>query len=338
MNKEDTIYDVVGIGNAMVDVISKVSDQFLVDRELAKGTMTLTDAKTAGSIYTDIVPDREVSGGSAANTVAGLASLGCDCAFIGKVYDDELGQQFKRSIGSAGIDFDTPPLLEGPATGRCIVLVTPDAERSMFTYLGAASCLKAADIDENIIKVSRYVFLEGYLFDVEEGRQALLKAAELAHKYERKVVLTLSDYRLVEIHRAEFLEFIENEVDIVFSNEREIKTLFETDDLSTALRSIKTMVDLAAVTRHAKGSVVVSGKIRTYVEAEEIKDVLDTTGAGDLYAAGFMYGLVSGKTLGVCALIGGMVASEVITHYGARPEVSLRGLVRKNLMQYQKKI
>lgn len=338
MNGIDTIYDVVGIGNAMVDVISKVSDQFLIDRGLAKGTMTLTDAQTAGKIYKDIVPDREVSGGSAANTVAGLASLGCDCAFIGKVYDDELGQQFKRSIGSAGIDFDTPPLLKGPATGRCIVLVTPDAERSMFTYLGAAHHLKADDIDENIIKVSKYVFLEGYLIDVEEGRQALLRAAELAHKYDRKVVLTLSDYRLVETHRAEFLEFIEDEVDIVFSNEREIKTLFETEDLSTALRSIKKMVDLAAVTRHAKGSVVVSGRIRTYVEAEDIKDVLDTTGAGDLYAAGFMYGLVSGKTLGICALIGGMVASEVIAHYGARPEVSLRGLIRKNLMNYQKKI
>ena len=338
MNNEDTIYDVVGIGNAMVDVISKVSDQFLIDRKLEKGTMTLTDAKTAGSIYADIVPDREVSGGSAANTMAGLASLGCDCAFIGKVYDDELGGQFKRSIGSAGIDFDTPPLLEGPSTGRSIVLVTPDAERSMFTYLGAARTLSADDIDENIIKVSKYVFLEGYLFDVEKSRQAFLKAAELAHKYGRKVVLTLSDYRLVATHREAFLNFIENDVDILFANEDEIKAHFETEDLSTALRQIKTKVDIAAVTRRDKGSVVVSGKIRTYVDAEKADDVLDTTGAGDLYAAGFMHGLVMGKTLGICAMIGGIVASEVITHYGARPEISLRGLVRKRLMQYQKKI
>ena len=338
MNEEETIYDVVAIGNAMVDIISKVSNQFLLDRNLAKGTMTLTDAKTAGQIYADIVPDREVSGGAAANTVAGLASLGCDCAFIGKVYDDELGQQFKRSIGSAGIDFDTPPLLEGPSTGRSIILVTPDAERSMFTYLGAAKHLSADDVDENIIKASKYVLLEGYLFDMEESRKALYKAAELAHKHNRTVILTLSDYRLVSAYRGAFLKFIEENVDILFSNEREIKTLFETDDLSTALRSIKTKVDLAAVTRHDKGSVVISGKIRTYVEAEQTDDIIDMTGAGDLYAAGFIYGLVMGKTLGICALIGSMVASEVITHYGARPEVSLRGLVRKNLLQYQKKI
>ena len=338
MNEEETIYDVVGIGNAMVDVISKVSDQFLVDRNLAKGTMTLTDAKTAGKIYADIVPDHEVSGGAAANTVAGLASLGCDCALIGKVYDDELGGRFKRSIGSAGIDFETLPLLEGPSTGRSIILVTPDADRSMFTYLGAAKHLSADDVDENIIKASKYVFLEGYLFDVEESRKALFKAAYLAHKHGRTVVLTLSDYRLVAAHRGAFLSFIESDVDILFSNEREIKTLFATDDLSTALRGIKTKVDLAAVTRRDKGSVVVSGKIRTYVEAEQTDDIVDMTGAGDLYAAGFIYGLVMGKTLGVCALIGSMVASEVITHYGARPEVSLRGLVRKNLLQYQKKI
>lgn len=338
MNNEDTIYDVVGVGNAMVDVISKVSDLFLTERNLAKGTMTLTDAKTAGRIYADIIPEREVSGGAAANTVAGLASLGCDCAFIGKVYDDELGQQFKRSIGAVGIDFDTSPLLEGPSTGRSIILVTPDAERSMFTYLGAAKHLTIDDIDEDIIKASKYVFLEGYLFDVDESRQALFKAAEFAHKHNRTVVFTLSDYRLVEAHRRAFLSFIEEHVDILFSNEREIKTLFETDDLSTALHSVKTRVDLAAVTRHDKGSVVVSGKIRTYVEAEKTDDIIDMTGAGDLYAAGFMYGLIMGKTLGVCALIGSMVASEVICHYGARPEISLKGLVRKNLLQYQKKI
>ncbi len=338
MQEENTIYDVVGIGNALVDVLGKVSDQFLIDRGLKKGMMTLVDAQTAGKIYNDMIIEREVSGGSVANTMAGLASLGSDCAFIGKVYDDALGQNFRRDIGAVGIDFDTQPLLKGPATGRSIVLVTPDAERSMFTYLGAAKRLNADDVDENIIKTSKYVFLESYLWDCADSQKALLKAAMLAHKYGRKVALTLSDADYINNHRQELLHFIENNVDILFANEHEIKALFEVCDLLSALDLAKTMVDIASVTCNAKGSVVVSGRIKSFIEAETVSDVIDSTGAGDLYAAGFMYGLLKEKPLGVCALIGSIVASEVITHYGARPEISLKGLLRKRLLQYSQNI
>lgn len=337
MNQLDTIYDVVGIGNAMVDVLAKVGDGFLTERKLRKGCMTLVDAATAGTIYQDIVPEREVSGGSAANTVAGLASLGSDCAFIGKVHDDELGQEFRRDIGAAGIDFFTPPLFEGPATGRSIVLVTPDAERSMFTYLGAATRLTTDDIDENIIKVSKYVYLEGYLWDEESSHDAVLKACEYAHKHNRKVAFTLSDKACTVRHQPELLELIKEHVDVLFANEDELKALFATDDFMTALDLIKPLVEIAAITRDARGSVVVNGRVKIFVEAEKITNVVDSTGAGDLYAAGFLYGMTRERSLGTCAMIGSIAASEIITHYGARPEVSLRGFVRNKLLQYGKK-
>lgn len=337
MNQIDTIYDVVGIGNAIVDVLAKVGDGFLTERNLRKGGMTLLDAATAGKIYTDIVPEREVSGGSAANTVAGMASLGSDCAFIGKVYDDELGQNFRRDIGAAGIDFFTPPLLEGPATGRSIVLVTPDAERSMFTYLGAATRLTAEDIDENIIKASRYVYLEGYLWDEAHAKEAVLKACELAHKYNRKIAFTLSDCNCIIRHRENLLKLVTDCVDVLFANENEIKALFNTDDFMAALDMIKPLVEIAAITRNAKGSVVVNGRVKIFVEAEKMDNVVDSTGAGDLYAAGFLYGMTKDRSLGTCAMIGSIAASEIISHYGARPEVSLRGFVRNKLLQYGKK-
>ncbi len=337
MNQIDTIYDVVGIGNAIVDVLAKVGDGFLTERNLRKGGMTLLDAATAGKIYTDIVPEREVSGGSAANTVAGMASLGSDCAFIGKVYDDELGQNFRRDIGAAGIDFFTPPLLEGPATGRSIVLVTPDAERSMFTYLGAATRLTAEDIDENIIKASRYIYLEGYLWDEAHAKEAVLKACELAHKYNRKIAFTLSDCNCIIRHREDLLKLVTDCVDVLFANENEIKALFNTDDFMAALDMIKPLVEIAAITRNAKGSVVVNGRVKIFVEAEKMDNVVDSTGAGDLYAAGFLYGMTKERSLGTCAMIGSIAASEIISHYGARPEVSLRGFVRNKLLQYGKK-
>lgn len=337
MNQIDTIYDVVGIGNAIVDVLAKVGDGFLTERNLRKGGMTLLDAATAGKIYTDIVPEREVSGGSAANTVAGMASLGSDCAFIGKVYDDELGQNFRRDIGAAGIDFFTPPLLEGPATGRSIVLVTPDAERSMFTYLGAATRLTAEDIDENIIKASRYVYLEGYLWDEAHAKEAVLKACELAHKYNRKIAFTLSDCNCITRHREDLLKLVTDCVDVLFANENEIKALFNTDDFMAALDMIKPLVEIAAITRNSKGSVIVNGRVKIFVEAEKMDNVVDSTGAGDLYAAGFLYGMTKERSLGTCAMIGSIAASEIISHYGARPEVSLRGFVRNKLLQYGKK-
>ncbi len=337
INMDAVIYDVVGIGNAIVDVLAKVGDGFLSERNLPKGGMSLVEAKEAGKIYADIIPEREVSGGSAANTVAGLASLGAATAFIGKVHDDELGQDFSRDIGAAGIDFFTEPLTQGPSTGRSIVLVTPDAERSMFTYLGASEKLSEEDIDENIIKAGKIIYLEGYLWDKEEAKKAMVKACELAHKHNRKVAFSLSDKSVVKRHRQEFLNLVKDYVDILFGNEEEIKTLFAENDFYKTLEMLKPDVEIAAITRSAKGSVVVNGRTITFVEAEKVDDVVDSTGAGDLYAAGFLYGIINERSLGTCAMIGSIAAAEIISHYGARPEVSLRGFVRKKLLQYGKK-
>lgn len=331
-----TYYDVVGIGNAIVDVMAKVGDGFLSERNLPKGSMVLLDALSAGKIYQDIIPQREVSGGSAANTVAGMASLGLACAFIGKVHDDALGQSFSRDIGATGIDFFTKPLTQGPSTGRSIVLVTPDAERSMFTYLGASTHLSLEDIDEEIIKSARMTYVEGYLWEEESAKEAILKAAEIAHANNRDFVFSLSDKSCVERHREEFLDLIKNHVDILFGNEDELNSLFESDDFEHNLDLIKPMVDIAAITRNIKGSVVVSGRVKTFVESETVENVVDTTGAGDLYAAGFLYGLINGRSIGTCAMIGSLAAAEIISHYGARPETSLRGYVRTNLVKYGK--
>lgn len=331
-----TYYDVVGIGNAIVDVMAKVGDGFLSERNLPKGGMVLLDALSAGKIYQDIIPQREVSGGSAANTVAGMASLGLACAFIGKVHDDALGQSFSRDIGATGIDFFTKPLTQGPSTGRSIVLVTPDAERSMFTYLGASTHLSLEDIDEEIIKSARMTYVEGYLWEEESAKEAILKAAEIAHANNRDFVFSLSDKSCVERHREEFLDLIKNHVDILFGNEDELNSLFESDDFEHNLDLIKPMVDIAAITRNIKGSVVVSGRVKTFVESETVENVVDTTGAGDSYAAGFLYGLINGRSIGTCAMIGSLAAAEIISHYGARPETSLRGYVRTNLVKYGK--
>ncbi len=336
--KQDSIYyDVLGIGNAIVDVMAKVGEGFLTERNLPKGSMVLLEAADAGKIYADLITEREVPGGSAANTVAGLASLGGAPAFIGKVHDDELGQEFARDIGAAGVDFFTEPLTEGPATGRSIVLVTPDAERSMFTYLGASKRLSAADIDENIIKASQIIYLEGYLWDTFSAQRAMLKACKLAKKYERKVAFSLSDSLCVKRHHQEFVKLIKRYVDILFANEEEIKTLFEEPDFYKTLDLIKNDVEIAAVTRNVKGSVIVNGRVKTFVEAEKVDNVVDSTGAGDLYAAGFLYGYTQRRSLGTCAMIGSIVAAEIISHYGARPEVSLRGLVRNKLLSYGKR-
>lgn len=332
-----TYYDVVGIGNAIVDVLAKVGDRFLTERELPKSCMTLLNAQDAGKIYADIVPEREVPGGSAANTVAGLASLGSAPAFIGKVHDDVLGQEFTRDIGAAGVDFFTPPLKEGPMTGRSIVLVTPDAMRSMFTYLGANTHLSVEDVDENTIKSSRITYLEGYLLDYEHGLDIATKAAEIAHKYNRQVAFSLSDISCVTGKQDQILEFIKQHVDILFANDGEICALFPGEDFYKCLDLIKPHIEIAAITRGSKGSVVINGRTKTFVEAETVENVVDTTGAGDLYAAGFLYGMTQGRSLGTCAMIGSIAAAEVITHYGARPEVSLRGLVRNKLLSYGKR-
>ena len=336
MVNDVTEYDVVGIGNAIVDVLAKVGDGFLSERGLCKGDMTLVEAQKAGEIYADIIPEREISGGSAANSVAAIASLGGTPAYIGKVHDDELGQEFQRDIGAAGVDFYTAPLMQGPSTARSIVLVTPDAQRSMFTYLGASTHLSPDDVDEKIIATAKVVYLEAYLLDHESSAQAMIKAAQLARKYNRQVALTLSDKSCIERHRQDLKDFIHSNTDILFANDDEIKALFEVDDFYKTLDLIKPEVDIAALTRGEKGSVVVNNRIKIFVESEVVENVVDTTGAGDAYAAGFLYGLTHGRTLGTCALIGNIAASEIISHYGARAEVSLRGYVRNKLRNYGK--
>lgn len=338
MKKEiTTYYDVVGIGNAIVDVLAKVGDLFLQERNLPKGQMKLLEAADAGRIYAEIVPEREVPGGSAANTVAGIASLGGAPAFIGKVHDDELGQEFTRDIGAAGVDFFTPPLKEGPMTGRSIVLVTTDAMRSMFTYLGANKYLNTDDVDENVIKASLITYIEGYILDYESGMQIAQKAAQIAHEAERKIAFSLSDVNCIKGKEDILLNFIKENVDVLFANDDEICTLFKGQDFYECLDLIKPMVEIGAITRGAKGSVVVNGRTKIFVEAEKIENAVDTTGAGDLYAAGFLYGMTQGRSLGTCAIIGSIAAAEVISHYGARPEVSLRGLVRNKLLSYGKR-
>ena len=338
MKKETTTYyDVVGIGNAVVDVFAKVGDLFLTERNLPKGQMLLLEATDAGKIYDDIVPEREVSGGSAANTVAAIASLGGAPAFIGKVHDDALGQEFTRDIGAAGVDFFTPALNEGPMTGRAIVLVTPDAARSMFTYPGANKLLSEEDIDENVIKTSRITYIEGYILDYENGLKIAQKAARIAHDNERLIAFSLSDVNCVKGKEDVILNFIKNHVDVLFGNEDELCALFKGQDFYECLDLIKPLAGIAAITRGSKGSVVVNGRTKIFVEAETVENATDTTGAGDLYAAGFLYGMTQGRSLGTCAIIGSIAAAEIVTHYGARPEVSLRGLVRNKLLSYGKR-
>ena len=332
----ENLYDIVGIGNAIIDVLAKVGDGFLKERDLPKGGMVLVDAPTAGKIYADISPEREVSGGSAANTVAAVASLGGTPAFIGKVHEDELGQLFRRDIGAAGVDFFTKPLTEGPSTGRSIVLVTQDAQRSMFTYLGASQYLSPKDIDEEMIKAAKIIYLEGYLWDSFNAKKAMLKACMFAEKHEKTIAFSLSDKFCVERHKQDFLRLIKKHVDILFSSEAEICELFDKTDFRDTLDLVKEMCDIAVVTRNKQGSVVVNGRVKIFVEAEKVENVVDSTGAGDVYAAGFLYGYLQGRSLGTCAMIGGITASEVISHYGARPEVSLRGFVRNKLRDYGK--
>jgi sugar/nucleoside kinase (ribokinase family) len=319
--------DVVGLGNAIVDVLSHAEDEFLASHGLAKGAMTLIDAEAAETLYAAMGPGIEMSGGSAANTLAGLASLGGQGAFIGKVRDDQLGAVFAHDIRAAGIRFETGFATAGPPTARCLVLVTPDAQRTMQTFLGAAVDLGPEDVDPAVIESAEVTYLEGYLWDPPRAKQAFLKAAEIAHGAGRRVALTLSDPFCVERHRAEFRDLVENHVDILFANEIEITALYETTDFDTALAAVRGRCDLAALTRSEKGSVVVAGRETHAVPAAPVERVVDTTGAGDLYAAGFLYGAVRGFAPAECARLGGLAAAEAISHLGARPETSLAALV-----------
>ena len=324
-------FDVLGIGNAIVDVIARAEEDFLLRQGMNKGTMALIDEPRAQAIYDAMGPAMEMSGGSAANTIVGLASFGSRSAFIGKVKDDSLGRAFAHDIRAAGVAYTTPPAADGPSTARCYVLVTPDGERTMNTYLGAAQALGPADIDAETVAASAVVYLEGYLWDPKSAKDAFVKAAEIAHQAERTVALTLSDAFCVDRWRAEFLHLMRSRtVDLIFANEAELHSLYQTADFNTAIAALRADIGAAVVTRSEKGCLVLSPQGTEAVQAFPVERVVDTTGAGDLFAAGFLSGLARGADDRTCGRLGALAAAEVIQHLGARPERSLRDLASEN--------
>ena len=324
-------FDILGIGNAVVDVIARTEEDFLLKQGMHKGTMALIDEARAQAIYDAMGPAIETSGGSAANTIVGLASLGSRSAFIGKVKDDELGRTFAHDIRAAGASYTTPPAADGPSTARCYVLVTPDGERTMNTYLGAAQDLHPADIDAELVAASAVLYLEGYLWDPKNAKDAFIKAAKIAHEAERTVALSLSDAFCVDRWRAEFLQLMRSgTVDLIFANETELHSLYQTSDFDTAVAALRADVSAAVVTRSEKGCIVLGPEGTEAVPAFSIERVIDTTGAGDLFAAGFLSGLARGADDRTCGRLGALAAAEVIQHLGARPETSLRDLAGEN--------
>jgi sugar/nucleoside kinase (ribokinase family) len=323
--------DVVAIGNAIVDVLARATPEFLIKHDLRHGAMTLIDGSRAEQLYGAMGPGIEVSGGSAANTAAGIASLGGRAAYIGKVKDDHLGAIFRHDLQAAGVHFATAAASDGAATARCLIFVTPDAQRTMATYLGASVALGPDDVDATLIAGAQVTYLEGYLWDPPKAKEAFRKAIALAHAAGRKVALSLSDAFCVERYRAEFRDLVHNHVDILFANETEIRALYEAPDFDGALQHVRDTGRLAALTRSARGSIVVEGDEVHVVDTERVGDVVDTTGAGDLYAAGFLHGLNRGRDLRTCGRLGSIAAGEVIGHFGARPEMSLAELVAERV-------
>lgn len=326
----DTI-DVLGIGNAIVDVISHADDAFISENGLAKGAMTLIDADQAEALYAKMGPGVEISGGSAANTIAGIAGLGGRTAYIGKVADDQLGAVFRHDIRAAGVAYDSAPIADGAPTARCLILVTPDAQRTMNTFLGASTELGPDDIDPALVARAQITYLEGYLWDKPAAKEAFVKAARLAGEAGRKVSLTLSDTFCVDRHRDSFLELIDGHIDILFGNEAELLALYQTDNFNAALEAVRGHCDIAVLTRSEKGSVVLEGPNVYEVPADPVAKVVDTTGAGDLFAAGFLFGVTQGRHLAECARIGSIAAAEIISHTGARAEADLQALVASKL-------
>ena len=320
-------FDVLGIGNAIVDVISHADDAFLATHKLAKGGMMLIDEQQAEALYAAMGPGVEISGGSCGNTMAGVASFGGKGAYIGKVRNDQLGQVFSHDLRATGVSFATAAATDGPSTARCLILVTPDAQRTMNTYLGACTRLGPADIDTGLVASARVTYVEGYLWDPPEAKKAVLKAFDAARAAGREVSITLSDSFCVGRYRDEFRDLVRNKVDIVFANEAEITSLYEVKTFEEAMEAVRKEARIAVLTRSEKGSVVVKGAETHAVAAAPVAKVVDTTGAGDLFAAGFLFGYTQGKPLPECARLGGIAAAEVIAHVGARPEQPLRGLM-----------
>ncbi|MGL4729282.1 MAG: adenosine kinase [Bosea sp. (in: a-proteobacteria)] len=328
--------DVLALGNAIVDVIARTEEDFLHTHKLLRGAMSLIDEPRAEALYAAMGPGKVISGGSAANTVAGLASFGGQGAFIGKVKNDELGRLYRHDLTSLGVSFDTSPASEGPATGRSLILVTPDGERTMNTYLGAAQGLSEADVDAGTVEAAKIVYLEGYLWDPPAAKLAFRKASEIAHNAGGRVALTLSDAFCVDRYRAEFLGLMRHGVvDIIFANEHELRSLYETGDVEAAIAALRAETVnnanfVGVVTRSEKGALAVTRDETVEVPAFPVARVVDTTGAGDLFAAGFLHGLTSGRDARNCLRLGALAAAEIISHVGARPELSLRDLAQQN--------
>ncbi|SIO08813.1 adenosine kinase [Bradyrhizobium erythrophlei] len=327
----DAKYDVLGIGNAIFDVLVQTDEGFLGRHGMTKGGMALIDEARATAIYADMGPATEMSGGSAANTIVGIANLGARAAYVGKVRDDQIGRLYTHDIRAAGVAFETPAAAGGPATGCSYILVTPDGERTMNTYLGAAQDLTASDIDSAQIAAASVIYLEGYLWDPKSAKEAFVKAATIAHGAGRQVALTLSDSFCVDRYRDEFLDLMrKGTVDLVFANEAELHSLYQTSDFDTALKQLQSDTKLGVVTRSEKGCVVASKDGAVAVPAFPIQKLVDTTGAGDLFAAGFLFGLVRNAGHENAGRLGALAAAEVIQHIGARPQVSLKELAQQN--------
>ena len=327
------VYDVVAIGNAIVDVLAQADDTFVDQEKMAKGSMQLIfSPEDADALYAKMGPGQEISGGSAANTVAGMAALGSKCGFIGQVAEDQLGEVFAHDIRSAGIRFETPARSGSPSTARCLIFVTPDGQRTMNTFLGASQFLPAAAIDAELIGQAAILYLEGYLWDPEEPRAAMREAIRIARDAGRAVAFTLSDVFCINRHRADFLNLIgKRHVDILFANEAELLSLVEGNDLDDAIRRITPLVKVLVVTRSERGALAMQGDVKFEVPAFTVDRVVDTTGAGDLFAAGCMFGMARGWAMDLALRAGAICASEVISHYGARPQTDLLQLMKLNL-------
>jgi sugar/nucleoside kinase (ribokinase family) len=331
MTSDSKRFDVVGIGNAIVDVLVQAEEAFLDDHGLHKGTMALVDESQAERLYASVGPGLETSGGSAANTLAGIAQLGGRAAFIGRVRDDQLGAIFSHDIRSVGATYTTPPAGSGPSTARCLILVTPDAQRTMCTYLGASVNLDPADLDLDLVAQAKVLYLEGYLWDSDEAKQAFLAAAEVARRHGGQVALSLSDAFCVDRHRQSFQELVDGHVDLLFANEMEITSLYEANSFEDAAEQVRGRCRVAALTRSEAGSLVLSGDQSIAIAPFRLGNLVDTTGAGDLYAAGFLHGYTRGDSLERCGQLGSLCAGEVVTQLGPRPQASLPELVKRHL-------